>query len=272
MKHKLALLLLIFGVATITPVKESFAQNDGARRGAVSGAIVGGAVGGRRGAAIGAVAGAAAENYIRVELNLLNAVRDQFKNPKELLKSLQDLQSESASLRKRIESLDVKQVSHLKTELQKEIIPAGKYKFIGKLIEGVSPEAIRKISGELRQELPDLLLVLATVLEGKPAVAIGIGDQLLMVLTLMLTTKGIAAVPRASLVVLSGTLATFGLPLEGIAVILGVDELMDMARTATNVLGNCLATVVVAKWEGQFPSKEALAAGVETAGVSAEAG
>jgi proton glutamate symport protein len=83
---------------------------------------------------------------------------------------------------------------------------------------------------------------------------LGIGEQLLMLLTLMLTTKGIAAVPRASLVVLSGTLATFGLPLEGIAVILGVDELMDMARTATNVLGNCLATVVVAKWEGQFPS------------------
>ena len=83
---------------------------------------------------------------------------------------------------------------------------------------------------------------------------LGIGEQLLMLLTLMLTTKGIAAVPRASLVVLSGTLASFGLPLEGIAVILGVDELMDMARTATNVLGNCLATVVVAKWEGQFPS------------------
>jgi proton glutamate symport protein len=82
---------------------------------------------------------------------------------------------------------------------------------------------------------------------------LGIGEQLLMLLTLMLTTKGIAAVPRASLVVLSGTLASFGLPLEGIAVILGVDELMDMARTATNVLGNCLATVVVAKWEGQFP-------------------
>jgi proton glutamate symport protein len=101
---------------------------------------------------------------------------------------------------------------------------------------------------------------------------IGIADQLLMVLTLMLTTKGIAAVPRASLVVLSGTLATFGLPLEGIAVILGVDELMDMARTATNVLGNCLATVVVAKWEGEFPSKEALPEGVEAPAVSAEAG
>jgi proton glutamate symport protein len=89
---------------------------------------------------------------------------------------------------------------------------------------------------------------------------LGIGEQLLMLLTLMLTTKGIAAVPRASLVVLSGTLASFGLPLEGIAVILGVDELMDMARTATNVLGNCLATVVVAKWEGQFPHAATVAA------------
>lgn len=78
------------------------------------------------------------------------------------------------------------------------------------------------------------------------------GQQMLMLLTLMLTTKGIAAVPRASLVVLSGTLATFGLPLEGIAVILGVDELMDMARTSTNVLGNCMATAVVARWEGEF--------------------
>ena len=88
---------------------------------------------------------------------------------------------------------------------------------------------------------------------------LSIGEQLLMLLTLMLTTKGIAAVPRASLVVLSGTLASFGLPLEGIAVILGVDELMDMARTATNVLGNCLATVVVAKWEGQFPHAATIA-------------
>ena len=101
---------------------------------------------------------------------------------------------------------------------------------------------------------------------------LGVGEQLLMVLTLMLTTKGIAAVPRASLVVLSGTLATFGLPLEGVAVILGVDELMDMARTATNVLGNCLATVVVAKWEGQFPSTAALPEPVEPPVASVEAG
>lgn len=82
-----------------------------------------------------------------------------------------------------------------------------------------------------------------------------IGQQLLILLTLMLSTKGIAAVPRASLVVLAGTLAQFGLPLEGIAVILGVDELMDMARTATNVIGNCMATAVVARWEGEFNEK-----------------
>jgi proton glutamate symport protein len=81
------------------------------------------------------------------------------------------------------------------------------------------------------------------------------GQQVIMLLTLMLSTKGIAAVPRASLVVLAGTLAQFDLPLEGIAVILGVDELMDMARTATNVIGNCLATAVVARWEGEFNEK-----------------
>lgn len=79
-----------------------------------------------------------------------------------------------------------------------------------------------------------------------------VSQQVTMLLTLMLSTKGIAAVPRASLVVLAGTLAQFDLPLEGIALILGVDELMDMARTATNVIGNCLATAVVARWEGEF--------------------
>jgi proton glutamate symport protein len=77
-------------------------------------------------------------------------------------------------------------------------------------------------------------------------------EQLIMMLTLMLTSKGVAAVPRASLVILSGTLATFGLPLEAVAVILGVDELMDMARTTVNLIGNCLATCVMARWEGEF--------------------
>jgi proton glutamate symport protein len=71
-------------------------------------------------------------------------------------------------------------------------------------------------------------------------------------LTLMLTSKGVAAVPRASLVILSGTLATFGLPLEGVAVILGVDAFLDMARTSVNLFGNCLASAVMARWEGEL--------------------
>ena len=78
------------------------------------------------------------------------------------------------------------------------------------------------------------------------------GQQVVMMLTLLITSKGIAAVPRASLVVLSGTLTAFGLPLEGVAVILGVDELMDMARTMVNLVGNCLATVIMARWEGEY--------------------
>ena len=81
---------------------------------------------------------------------------------------------------------------------------------------------------------------------------LSIGQQITMLLTLMLTSKGVAGVPRASLVILAGTLASYGLPLEGVTLILGVDELMDMARTMVNVIGNCLATVVVAKWEGEF--------------------
>lgn len=81
----------------------------------------------------------------------------------------------------------------------------------------------------------------------------GIGQQILLMITLMITSKGVAAVPRASLVVLLAALNSFGLPAEGVAVILGVDAVMDMARTSVNVLGNCLASVVVARWEGEFP-------------------
>ena len=77
-----------------------------------------------------------------------------------------------------------------------------------------------------------------------------LGTQITMLLTLMLTSKGVAGVPRAALVILAGTLATFGLPIEGVALILGVDTLMDMARTSVNLLGNCLAAAVVARWEG----------------------
>lgn len=87
-------------------------------------------------------------------------------------------------------------------------------------------------------------------------VELTIQQQLLMMLTLLVTSKGIAAVPRASLVVLAGTLSAFGLPLEGIVVILGVDELMDMARTTINLVGNCLATAVMARWEGEWGNEK----------------
>ena len=83
------------------------------------------------------------------------------------------------------------------------------------------------------------------------------GRQLVMMLTLMVTSKGVAAVPRAALVILLATLASFNLPIEGVAVIFGIDELMDMGRTSVNVLGNCMATVVVARWEGEFDDKRA---------------
>ena len=83
-------------------------------------------------------------------------------------------------------------------------------------------------------------------------VHLSIGQQLVMMLTLMVTSKGVAGVPRASLVILAATLTTFNLPLEGAAILLGVDQLLDMGRTAVNVMGNCLATVVVARWEGEF--------------------
>jgi proton glutamate symport protein len=87
-----------------------------------------------------------------------------------------------------------------------------------------------------------------------------LGQQITMMLTLMLTSKGVAAVPRASLVILLATLNTFvpaGLGPIGVAIIFGVDELMDMARTSVNVIGNCLATVVVARWEGEFDERRA---------------
>lgn len=97
-----------------------------------------------------------------------------------------------------------------------------------------------------------LYLAMAGVFIAQAAhVDMPISKQLTMMLTLMLTTKGVAAVPRASMVVLSATLAAFNLPLEGIALIIGVDEFMDMARTVANLLGNCVATLVVSRWEGE---------------------
>jgi len=96
-----------------------------------------------------------------------------------------------------------------------------------------------------------LYLALASVFVAQAAgVDLSLGQQLIMMLALMLTSKGVAGVPRAALVILAGTLATFNLPMEGVAVLLGIDAVMDMARTSVNVLGNCLATAVVARWEG----------------------
>jgi proton glutamate symport protein len=102
-----------------------------------------------------------------------------------------------------------------------------------------------------------LYLSLASVFVAQAAgIDLSFGEQLLMGLTLMLTSKGVAGVPRASLVILLGTAASFGLPLWPIMAILGIDELMDMARTSVNVTGNCLATVVIAKWEGEYQEPE----------------
>ena len=98
-----------------------------------------------------------------------------------------------------------------------------------------------------------LYLSLASIFVAQAAgVEMTIGQQFTMLLTLMLTSKGVAGVPRASLVILLGTLSSFHLPVEPVFIILGIDELMDMARTSVNVIGNCLATVVIARWEGEF--------------------
>ncbi len=97
-----------------------------------------------------------------------------------------------------------------------------------------------------------LYLAIASVFIAQAAhIELSVQTQVAMMLALMLTTKGVAAVPRASLVVLSATLTAFGLPLEGVVLIMGVDEFMDMARTTVNLGGNCVATTVVAHWEGE---------------------
>jgi len=98
-----------------------------------------------------------------------------------------------------------------------------------------------------------LYLSLASVFVAQLAgVQMTFGQQLIMMLTLMLTSKGVAGVPRAALVVLTATLSQFSLPIEGAAILLGIDQIMDMGRTAVNVMGNCISTAVVARWEGVF--------------------
>lgn len=104
-----------------------------------------------------------------------------------------------------------------------------------------------------------LYLSLASIFVAQAAgMNLSFGQQLLICLTLMITSKGVAAIPRASLIILIATADQFGLPTFIIAAILGIDELMDMARTSVNVIGNCLASVVIAKWEGEFDQEKAL--------------
>ena len=98
-----------------------------------------------------------------------------------------------------------------------------------------------------------LYLAVATVFVAQAdQIHLSVGQQITILLTLMLTSKGVAGVARATLVILMGTIATFGIPDTPVYIILAVDAIMDMARTSVNMLGNCLATVVVAKWEGEF--------------------
>ena len=102
-----------------------------------------------------------------------------------------------------------------------------------------------------------LYLSLAAIFVAQAAgIQMPVGQQLVLLLTLMLSSKGVAGVPRGALVILLGTVASFGLPTEPVLVILGIDAVLDMVRTSLNVLGNCLATVVIARWEGEFPVRE----------------
>ena len=101
-----------------------------------------------------------------------------------------------------------------------------------------------------------LYLSLASIFVAQAAgIHLTLGQKLVMVFTLMLTSKGVAGVPRAVLVILLGTLDSFHLPPWPVLLILGIDQFMDMARTATNVLGNCLASAVIARWEGELGSE-----------------
>jgi proton glutamate symport protein len=102
-----------------------------------------------------------------------------------------------------------------------------------------------------------LYLSLAAIFVAQASgIHLSLGRQLLLILTLMLTSKGVAGVSRAAMVILLATVGSFGLPVEPVFVLLGIDQLMDMGRTSVNVIGNCIATVVVAKWEGELDTQQ----------------
>lgn len=94
-----------------------------------------------------------------------------------------------------------------------------------------------------------MAVIFSTQLVG---INLSIEQQLVVMFALMLTSKGVAGVPRAAIIVLAGTLTSFGIPIVGVAVLLGIDQILDMGRTAVNLIGNCVATVVIARWENAF--------------------
>jgi proton glutamate symport protein len=98
-----------------------------------------------------------------------------------------------------------------------------------------------------------LYLAMAVIFSSQlVGINLDISQQLFIMLALMLTSKGVAGVPRASLIVLAGTLASFNIPVVGVAILLGIDQILDMGRTTVNLIGNCVATVVIARWENVF--------------------
>lgn len=98
-----------------------------------------------------------------------------------------------------------------------------------------------------------LYLAMAVIFSSQiVGINLDINQQIVIMLALMLTSKGIAGVPRVSLIVLAGTLASFNIPILGVAILLGIDQILDMGRTTVNLVGNCVATVVIARWEKEF--------------------
>ena len=125
----------------------------------------------------------------------------------------------------------------------------------------VDVQAVRRGDGDERRRVVDVpgtdLREIQKIFVAQAAgVHLSFGEQLLMMLTLMLTSKGVAGVPRASLVVIAATLAQFNIPEAGLLLLLGVDHFLDMGRSATNVVGNAVASVLVAKWEGPLDAPE----------------
>ena len=127
-----------------------------------------------------AVSGIAAGEYIDAQFSVLRSVKELLKNPKDLQKSIQDLAAENLQFRKRIESLESTQLRQVKTELLKQTVNYQNASFIGAVLDGISGDGLKKLALDLRQEMPDLLLVIASAAEGKANVAVAIGDDLLV--------------------------------------------------------------------------------------------